>query len=79
MQEEIIKSIIVVYYPKLYLDELKNILNKKKINYELVHHNNPDIDFIFISSGKHYVPSGGNFSRIAGNIVKNNGGTVYDI
>ena len=39
---------------------------------------NPDDDFLFMCNSKTFIKSGGGFSRIISQIVKSNGGKIYD-
>ncbi len=61
-----------------YLNNIKDILKSKNFNYEEKLSGNPDEDFIFMCKAKIFIKSGGSFSRLISNMVKKNGGMVFD-
>ena len=59
-----------------YLDNIKKMLEKYNIK-PILKNTIPDDDFIFMVNSKKFIQSGGGFSKIISNLVKQNGGMVY--
>ena len=62
---------------KKFLEKIKKTC-KKYYNKVVLRNTDPDSDFIFMCSAKIFIKSGGGFSRYISNIVKMNGGEIYD-
>lgn len=60
-----------------FLEKIENIFKKYNFKYEKKN-DNPDDDFLFMCNSKTFIKSGGGFSRIISQIVKSNGGKIYD-
>jgi len=61
-----------------YLENVRKILKQKNINFEENNSDNPDNDFIFMSKSKKFIKSGGGFSKLIANIVKQGGGEILN-
>ena len=62
-----------------YVNQIDNFFMRH--GYQVSHNINcglPDEDFIFMASSKYFVPGGGGFSRLIGNMVKMNSGHVLE-
>ena len=60
-----------------FLDTIESIIKKYNFKFEKIN-NNPDEDFLFMCNSKIFIKSGGGFSRIISQIVKQKGGIIYD-
>lgn len=64
---------------KMYLNELRQYMNKNNIKFEERHHDNPDIDFAYMCKSKHFLPSGSNFSKQIQKVVEYNNNNIYKL
>tara|TARA_B100000123_G_scaffold250703_1_gene209798 strand:+ start:339 stop:1034 length:696 start_codon:yes stop_codon:yes gene_type:complete len=71
------KKNINVKLNKKFLEKIKQLC-KKYFTEVILRNTDPDSDFIFMCSAKIFIKSGGGFSRYISNIVKMNGGEIYD-
>jgi len=64
---------------EIYIDKVEKIFKAKGFSVERRFGNSPDEDFIYMSNAKYFVKSGiSGFSNICAEMVKKNGGTVYE-
>ena len=62
-----------------YISEVLKIFNDNNFkNIDVRIGNHPDNDFVFMTTSKHFAPSGGGFSQIIRDIVIKNGGKNYE-
>ena len=59
-----------------YLEEVKKILHKYKIKYEIKSSRDPDLDFLNMCHSDIFIQSGGGFSRLIVSYVKSNNKNV---
>ena len=62
---------------KKFLEKIKQLC-KKYFTEVILRNTDPDSDFIFMCSAKIFIKSGGGFSEYISNIVRMNGGEIYD-
>ncbi len=81
-----IKNIILVYGYHIdidhskseeYVNKLKQFFESKGFNITKRTNGDADNDFIYMSNAKHFVPSGGGFSKIISKLVKLKNNNVY--
>ena len=60
-----------------YINEVIKYLEQMVDRVDIRVNENPDEDFLIMSSSKCFVKSGGGFSRMIGNIVERQGGRVF--
>ena len=81
-----IKNIVLVYgyHIKLdnskseeYIEKLKQFFESKGYNVKKRTNGDADKDFIYMCNAKHFIPSGGGFSKLIANIVKLKNNNVY--
>jgi len=60
-----------------YTHALASYMTKRGYPAELRSGHNPDEDFLFLSRGQSFIPSGGSFSNLIANMVRRHNGTVY--
>ena len=60
-----------------YQNKFRQIFKDLNIKYKEVKSGNPDLDYLEMANSKHFIQSGGGFSRLIANYVKHRGNIVY--
>lgn len=62
-----------------YIDRVKKYFKSQGYQVSTRINKHPDHDFVYMSSCKYFIPSGGGFSLLVGNMVNHNGNTVIKV